>query len=50
MMQMLQQQKWLTNNFKRGGVNFQRWNLTPYIMIIFTSQDLKVKSGEMAYH
>ena len=34
----------------RGGVNFQRWNLTPDIMIYFASHEFKVKTGEMAYH
>ena len=35
---------------KERGANFQRWNLTPYIMINFTSHDLKVKTFEIAYH
>ena len=34
----------------RGGFNFQCWNSTPYIMINFTSHDLKVNTGEMAYN
>ena len=50
MIQKLRQEKWLTTNLKKGGVNLQRWNLTPYIMLNFTSHDLKVKTGEMANH
>ena len=31
-----------------GGL-FQRWNLTPYILIDFTYLDLKIKNDEKAY-
>ena len=50
MIQKIRLEKLLTINLKRGGVNFQRWILTPYIMINSTFHDLKVKTGEMAYH
>ena len=33
----------------REGVNFQRWNLSLYIVIYFTHLILTVKNGEIAY-
>ena len=32
-----------------GGVNFQRWNLTPFIILDFTCYDFEYKIDKVTY-